>query len=172
MTDHQKFFSALVCAISLAACTSGDSGDSVKRKAGGWEITTTMVRFEAPGMPADMAAGAKSSIGKPDTGLLCLTEATAAKDNLATRLNQVVHFGPEWTVATSTFAGGKVNHIASFDDPAQGKGQASITGTMSATASDLTLITKGTDASNAATETEMRVQSRHLGACPEDATEE
>lgn len=172
MTNRTPTFSALVLLASLTACTPTGSADPAKRQAGGWEVTRNMVRFEAPSMPADMIAAAKSSIGKPDIGLLCLKAETAAKDTLAVRLNDVIQLGPEWKIGTSTLTDGKVNFAASFDQPDQGKGEMTITGTLSNVASNLTLITKGVDFNGTATESEMRVQSRHLGECPADAMEQ
>jgi Protein of unknown function (DUF3617) len=172
MTNQSRNFAALVLLASLTACSPAGDADPVKRQAGGWEITRNMVRFEAPAMPADMIAAAKSSIGKPDVGLLCLKPETAAKDTLAVRINDVIQLGPEWKIQTSKLENGKVNFAASFDQPDQGKGEMTITGTLSDTASDLTLITKGVDFNNTATESEMRVESRHLGECPPDAMEQ
>jgi hypothetical protein len=172
MTNQSNFLGALTVFVSLTACAPAGSADPVKRLAGGWEITRNMVRFEAPGMPADVIAAAKSSIGKPDIGLLCLKAETAAQDTLATRLNEVVQLGPEWKIGTSILTGGKVGFAASFDQPGQGKGEMTITGTLSDAASDLTLITNGVDAGGAATTSEIRVQSRHLGKCPADAMEQ
>lgn len=172
MTSHSPLFTALALAATLSACAQAGSADPVKRQAGGWEVTTTMLRFEAPGMPAEMVAGAKSSIGKADIGLICLKADTVAKDTLASRLSDVVKLGPEWKIASSTLADGKVNFAASFDQPGQGKGDMTITGTLAANASDLTMISKGVDASGGKVTTEMRVQSRHIGACPPDAIEQ
>jgi Protein of unknown function (DUF3617) len=172
MTHQFRIFAALAIFTSLTACTPADGADPVKRQAGGWEVTRNMVRFEAPTMPADMIAAAKSSIGKPDVGLLCLKAETAAKDTLATRINDVIQLGSEWKIGTSKLEGGKVNFSAYFDKPDQGKGEMTITGTMSDAASDLTLITKGVDFNGTATESEMRVQSHHLGKCPPDAMEQ
>lgn len=172
MTNQSRSLAALTILASLTACASAGSADPAKRQAGGWEITRNMVRFEAPAMPADMIAAARSSIGQPDIGLLCLKAETAAKDTLAVRLNDVVQLGPEWKIGTSTLKEGKVNFAASFDQPDQGKGEMTITGTLSDIASNLTLITKGVDFNGTATESEMRVQSRHLGECPADAMEQ
>jgi Protein of unknown function (DUF3617) len=172
MTHQFRIFAALAIFTSLTACTPADGADPVKRQAGGWEVTRNMVRFEAPAMPADMLTAAKSSIGKPDVGTLCLTAETAAKDTLATRLNEVIQLGPEWKIGTSKLEDGKVTFAASFDQPDQGKGEMTITGTMSGAASDLTMISKGADASGTAISSETRVQSRHIGACPADAMEQ
>lgn len=132
-------------AANLDDATTAAPAATAQRQPGSWRIVHETVAFDgtnvAGGM-ADMVKAGKSSIGKKDIGgPVCLTAAQASKDDLTARLQEITQFGPEWKVVRSTLTNGKVDFLATMNDPAQGKGEMSITGRISPTRTDLTLTT-------------------------------
>ena len=147
----------ILATLLLAACgkPAADGGESpasqaaapvdVKRQFGSWKSLHYTMAFEASevkGPVADIAKAAKASIGRKDASdPVCVTAEIAAKDDLNTRLQEIIHYGPEWKVTRSTVKDGAVDFAASMDDPQSGKGEMTITGTITPTTTDLVLTT-------------------------------
>ena len=134
----------------LAGCSAQTDRDAtlqptVHRRAGSWKMVHTVTAFSASnvsGGMADIVAAGEASIGKPDVGgPVCLEAAQVAGDTLSTRLEEAVRLGPEWHVTRSTVKNGKVDFSASMDDPVQGRGTLTITGYVSAIATNLVVTT-------------------------------
>ena len=160
----------------LAGCRAQTDRDAtlqptVHRRAGSWKMVHTVTAFSASnvsGGMADIVAAGEASIGKPDVGgPVCLEAAQVAGDTLSTRLEEAVRIGPEWHVTRSTVRNGKVDFSASMDDPVQGRGTLTITGSVSAIATNLVVTT---DAHQPApgkgrVQTLMRQDNARIGAC-------
>lgn len=146
----------LMLAAALTAC-SGQSpvdkpGDrpaaeaaSVKRQPGSWTMIHYTISFDAEnvaGGMADMVKAGQDSIGKKDFGgPLCLDAEMARKDDLASRLGEAIRLSPDFRVIRSEMKDGKVDFAAVRDHPVDGKSEVTITGTLSATTSDLIVST-------------------------------
>lgn len=149
-------FAAAWLAIALASCAGpkdrGESGTvstdaAPKRQPGSWTIVHSTMAFGADnvaGGMAEMVKAGKASIGKKDIGgPLCLSAETAGKDDLVARLNEGIRFGPDWRVTRSEIKDGKINYAAVREDPTEGKSELTITGTLTATTTDLIVTTDG-----------------------------
>ncbi|WP_310532731.1 hypothetical protein [Novosphingobium sp.] len=134
---------AVLAATLLASCSGSrvSQPDQVRRQPGSWTQVHYIMAYDATdvnGAMADVVSAGQAMIGKKDFGgPACLEAATVAKDNLAGRLREAIQIGPEWSVKRSTVVDGKVNFLAAMDDPQMGKGELSITGTISPTTTDL-----------------------------------
>jgi hypothetical protein len=121
--------------------------DPIRRQPGSWTQVHYIMAYDAAGVTggmAEMVSAGQAMIGKKDFGgPACLDAATVAKDDLAGRLREAIQIGPEWSVKRSTVVGGKVNFLAVMDDPQMGKGELSITGTISPTTTDLIVTSDG-----------------------------
>jgi hypothetical protein len=119
--------------------------ESLQRQPGSWTMLHYTMAFDATGVSggmADMVKAGSASVGKKEFGgPLCLTAEQAGKDDLNTRLNEVIRFGPEWKVSKSTINNGMVDFAASMDDPVQGRATMTITGQLTPTTTDLLLTT-------------------------------
>jgi hypothetical protein len=117
----------------------------LQRQPGSWTMLHYTMAFDATGVSggmADMVQAGSASVGKKEFGgPLCLSAEQAGKDDLNIRLNEVIRFGPEWTVTRSTIKDGMVDFAAAMDDPMQGRATMTITGQLSPATTDLLLTT-------------------------------
>jgi len=135
----------------LCACQAAPGGpertreQGIVRQGGSWTLLHYTMVFDASGVSGgmrDLVAAGQASIGKKDFGgPLCLSAAQAAKDDTAARLAEAVQLGPEWNVIRSDISAGTVDFAASMDDPKMGHAAITITGTVSATTTDLLVTT-------------------------------
>lgn len=145
-----------------------------QRQPGSWRIVHETVAFDGTnveGGMAEMVKAGKTSIGKKDIGgPVCLTAAQASKDDLTARLQEITQFGPEWKVVRSGLTDGKVDFLATMNDPAQGKGEMSVTGRISPTRTDLTLTTDGYQPApgKGHIHTVMKQENTRVGDCTPD----
>jgi hypothetical protein len=140
----------LFAVISVAGCTSQSStiqsdANTPHREPGSWRTLQYFTAFDATGVEggmAEMTAAGKASVGKKQFGgPVCLSAATAAKDDLTARLGEAIRFGSEWRVIRSQVIDGKVDFLATMDDPQNGKGTMTITGQITPTTTDLIVTT-------------------------------
>lgn len=131
----------------VAGCAPGSRGTTatVHRQPGSWRTLQYFMDFTASGVEggmANMVAVGNASVGKKQFGgPACLSAEAAGKDDLTTRLNEAIHFGPEWKVTRSQMKDGKIDFLATMDDPKNGKGELTITGQITPTTTDLIVTT-------------------------------
>lgn len=157
MTQPIRTSAIVTIALALTACGQTQTSEPatrpaeatpsapVKRQPGSWKMLHYTIAFDAEnveGGMAEMVKAGKSSVGKKEFGgPLCLFAELAGKDDLTTRLNEAIRFGPEWKVSKSGVKNGKVDFAATMDDPVQGKGAMTITGIITPTTTDLLVTT-------------------------------
>lgn len=142
---------AAVIPLLLCACQAAPGGHGgiaetgIVRQPGSWTLQHYTLAFDATGVSGgmrDMVAAGQASIGKKDFGgPVCLSAAQATKDDLAARLAEAIRLGPEWKVIRSKVSAGTAEFSASMDDPKMGRSTITITGTISATMTDLLVTT-------------------------------
>jgi Protein of unknown function (DUF3617) len=140
------------CAVLLASCspvvgTRPETTTNLQRQPGSWTMLHYTMAFDGTGLEGDMAQmveAGKASVGVKDFGgPVCLSAEQAGKDDLTVRINEAIHFGPEWKVTRSEVKDGMVDFAAAMDDPQQGKGEMTITGQITPTTTDLLVTTDG-----------------------------
>ncbi len=164
---------ALPVTLFLMACSSSQisADNSIQRQPGSWSMLTYTMAMEGTGLTGDMAEMIKAgqaSVGKKEiSDPVCLTAATVGKDDLAKRLAEAIRLGPEWKTTRSVINASKVDFEAAMDDPAQGEGKMTITGTLSATNSDLIVTSEGTLPSpqKGRIRTVMKTENTRTGDC-------
>lgn len=118
---------------------------SVKRQPGSWTMIHYTMAFDAEnvtGGMAEMVKAGQASVGKKEFGgPLCLDAELAAKDELAARLKEAIHFGPGFRDIHSGVKDGKVDFAAVREDPVDGKSRITITGILTSTTTDLIVTT-------------------------------
>jgi hypothetical protein len=121
--------------------------NTIARQSGSWTMLHYTMAFDGTGLEGDMAQmveAGKASVGVKDFGgPVCLSAEQAGKDDLIVRINEAIHFGPEWKVTRSEVKDGMVDFAAAMDDPQQGKGEMTITGQITPTTTDLLVTTDG-----------------------------
>jgi hypothetical protein len=127
----KKFLIAAAPLALLGACSGGGS-DSLQ--AGEWTMTTTMTDIEVPGMPEEMVAQMRESMGdQANTDTECITEEEAANPLQGMFSNN--EMGENCDFGESTFEGGVINISATCEAPGGQPGTATmaIEGTYTAT---------------------------------------
>lgn len=140
---------AISCCIILSGCSehagTADGKASIKRQHGSWKMLHYTMAFDGTGLSGgmvEMVKAGRASVGKKDFGgPVCLSAEQAGKDDLNARLQEAIHFGPEWKVTRASVTDGKLNFLATMDDPQAGKGKMTITGQITPTTTDLLLTT-------------------------------
>lgn len=156
---------------ALAACGGGDGGNKASvsggeagggsaaaMQAGLWEITTTVSRMSAPGMPA----GAAMPMPPPTTVRSCLTEQQAAQPGAGFFTGSGE--GQGCSYESNNISAGRVQ--AAVQCTQQGSTMRStMTGSFSATSFDVAQQVR-TSAQGMAMEMESRTVGRRVGDCP------
>jgi Protein of unknown function (DUF3617) len=127
--------------------------------------------YDAKGLSGDMAEmvkAAQAMVGKKEIGEpVCLSAERVAKDDLAKRLAEAIQLGPEWKTTRSAVKDGNVYFEATMNDPAQGSGKMTITGTLSPTTTDLIQTNNGTllAPQKGQIHTVIKTENRRVGDC-------
>lgn len=131
--------------ISPTGAAEATPAASVKRQPGSWTMVHYTMTYDAEnveGGMAEMVKAGKASIGQKDIGgPLCLSAEMAGKDDLTVRLNEAIRLGNGYRVIRSELNDGKVDFAAVREDPMDGKSELTITGTLTATTTDLIVTT-------------------------------
>jgi Protein of unknown function (DUF3617) len=166
-------------ALLLASCSpvAGPKAEAtapVQRQPGSWNMVHYTMAFDGTGVEGDMAEmvkAGKASVGQKDFGgPVCLSAEQAGKDDLTARINEAMHFGPEWKVIRSEVKNGKIDFSAAMDDPQQGKGAMTITGQITPTTTDLLVTTDGYQPApgKGHIHTVMKQENSRVGDCTPD----
>ncbi len=143
---------------------SAKSALQVKRLSGAWQQSQTLVKFDAPGAPADFIKAAQSNLGQPMVSdPYCLPAALVSKDTAEVRIAEAIQLGSDWTLQAIKFEKGTVKTRA-----LTAEGQATISGKVSPILTDIIVITTGKDATLGLVATERRTTARRIGECTED----
>lgn len=173
---------AFMLAAALTACSGQSAVDKpgdipgagaavVKRQPGSWAMIHYTMAFDAENVTRDMAdrvRAGKASVGRKDFGgPLCLEAGLAAKDDLATRLKEAVHLGPEFRVIRSAIKNGNVDFAAVSEDPVNGKRRVTISGLLTPATSDLVVTTDTTQPApgKGQIRTVMKQENSRVGDC-------
>lgn len=140
---------SLVLLVLASGCSAPQKplAAAIQRQHGSWRTLQYFTAFDATGVAggmAEMTAAGEASVGKKqDGGPVCLSAEVARKDDLTARLNEAIHFGPEWKITRSQVTAGQVDFLATMDDPQAGKGEMTITGQITPSSTDLLVTTDG-----------------------------
>ena len=142
---------ALGMALAVAGCSGGgEKADGpVKREAGNWKTDVKLVKFEVPGMPAEMKDGMAKMMEGASGMEQCLTKEQADKEDIASELD---------------IAGGKIDIAGTCTANGQTVDM-TMAGTMEAKKSDVTITTKGKVPTGGDMEMVMQMTSTNTGPC-------
>jgi hypothetical protein len=160
-------------ALLLTACDAARTSDTgfLVRQPGNWTMIHYIMAYDAKRLTGDIAEiveAAQASVGKKEINdPVCLAGETIAKDDPASRLAEAIQLGPEWKTTRSAIKDGKVDFEAAMNDPAQGSGKMTITGTLSPTTTDLIQTNDGTlpAPQKGQIHTVIKTENRRVGNC-------
>ena len=128
--------------------------------------------FDASGVKGgmvDLVAAGQASIGKKQfVGPVCLTSAVTAKDDLASRIAEAIHLGPEWKIVRAETKDGQLDFAATKKDPQAGKVSLTVTGMITPTTTDLLVTTdiREPGPGTGHIHTVVKQENSRLGDCP------
>jgi hypothetical protein len=131
----KKFLIAAAPLALVAACSGG--GGDVALQPGEWTMTTAMTDIEVPGMPEEMVAQMRESMGdQTNTETECISDEEAANPLQGMFSNN--EMGENCDFGESSFEGGVININATCEAPGGQPGTATmaIEGTYTATTMD------------------------------------
>ena len=161
---------ALGVALTTGGCgKSENSGALVKREAGNWKTDIKLVKFEVPGMPAEMKAG-MAQMMEGASGLdQCLTQAQVDQEDIAGELSKG-QGGADCNWTKKEVGGGTIDIAGTCKANGQ-EMQMAMAGTMAAKKTDVTITTKGkSPTGDGEMEMVMQMTSSHTGPCTAAAT--
>lgn len=176
---------ALSSALALAACGGGtvdadadgdgevtadeaqaaaaQVADEVKPQAGKYRATMSFVEADLPGAPPEMVETMGSAMAGNETEF-CLTQEEADKGfGEAMRESQ----DDSCTVSKLTMNGGEMDMAMTCEQEGVGEMAISMTGSVSPTSSDLTMVSEGTFGPMGEGKIEMNVKQERIGDCDE-----
>ena len=156
---------ALGVALAVAGCGKSEKADGpVKREAGNWKTDVKLVKFEVPGMPAEM----KDTVAKSMEGASgmdqCFTKEQVEKEDIAAELAKGPGNGGECKWSKKDVSGGKIDVAGTCTANGQTVDMA-MAGTMEAKKTDVTITTKGKVPTGGDMEMVMQMTSTHTGPC-------
>jgi len=149
----------------LAGCSKGADAPAdgpVKREAGNWKTDVKLVKFEMPGLPANMKDEMAKQFAASGGTEQCLTQEQAEKEDPADTLTKGMGQGCNWS--KKDIGGGKIDVAGSCTANGQ-KVDLAMAGTMGAKKTDVTISTKGPTPAGGQMEMEMQVTSTLTGPC-------
>jgi Protein of unknown function (DUF3617) len=164
----------LAAATALAGCSKSEetaAGKAPKMKPGEYESTSEIVKFEAPGMSAAMSAKLQETmVGTKTTAKHCLTKEQADKDQ-GDMFKNIAAGGGNCAMDSYKVNGGKVAGQMTCTTPSGGKGVMTLAGSVSDSASDMTMVANIEDKTlpQGKATMEMKVATKRLGDCTSEA---
>jgi predicted 3-demethylubiquinone-9 3-methyltransferase (glyoxalase superfamily) len=162
-----KFLTAAAIGVLIAAagCSKAANSDGpVKREAGNWKTDVKLVKFEVPGMPAEMKDGMAKMMEGASGMDQCFTQEQVDKEDIASELAKGPGNGGECKWSKKDIAGGKIDIAGTCTANGQTVDMA-MNGTMEAKKSDVTITTKGKVPTGGDMEMVMQMTSTHTGPC-------
>jgi len=183
----KRLMLAVLPALALAACSKSDSGDANGQAAaaddgkpktveqvaaemksapkmlpGEWETTVQIVKFDMPNAPPEMKQALEKSMAQVKSDKACVTPEEANRDpSEFLKKDQ-----GNCTYERFSFAGGKIDGKMSCSTPQAGKMEATMTGTITPSAIDMTMsnvMSGGGIPSQVSTTVKM--ESKRIGDC-------
>lgn len=151
-------------AASLALLTGCTDAATSKREAGNWVNEVDLVKFDVPGMPAEMKESMTQMMASAGNNNFCLTEEEAAKSDLESLLDSSGGSAGECTWTKKEVTGAKVDVVGSCVQGGQ-KADLAMEGTLESKRSDIMITTKAQLPDGNQMEMVMRVKSKHTGPC-------
>lgn len=157
---------AIGALMAVSGCGKSETAASgpVKREAGNWKTDVKLVKFEVPGMPAEM----KDTMAKAMEGASgmeqCFTKEQVEKEDIAAELAKGPGNGGECTWSKKDIAGGKIDIAGTCKANGQTVDM-TMAGTMEAKKTDVTITTKGKVPTGGDMEMVMQMTSSHTGPC-------
>jgi hypothetical protein len=162
---------AAVIALAATGCGKSDSGSGaaasgpVKREAGNWKTDIELVKFEMPGMPAEMKDGMAKMMEGASGMDTCVTAEQAAKEDLAKELAKGPGAQGECTWSKQNVSGGTIDIAGTCKANGQNV-ELAMVGTMASKKTDVTITTKGdVPGGQGKMEMVMKMVSTHTGEC-------
>lgn len=160
---------ALGIAVAATGCSKTENSEGpVKREAGNWKTDVKLVKFDVPGMSAEMQAGMKQMVEGASGMDQCLTAEQVDKEDIAAELAKGPGEGGECNWAKKEIGDGKIDVAGTCTANGQTVDMA-MAGTMAAKKTDVTITTKGKVPTGGDMEMVMQMVSTHTGPCKEGA---
>ncbi len=156
---------AIGALIAVSGCGKSENASGpVKREAGNWKTDVKLVKFEVPGMPAEMKDGMAKMMEGASGMEQCFTQEQVDKEDIAAELAKGPGNGGECTWSKKDIAGGKIDIAGTCKANGQTVDM-TMAGTMEAKKSDVTITTKGKVPTGGDMEMVMQMTSSHTGPC-------
>ena len=163
--------SLFAAGLALAGCGSKDNGGGsalsdgpTQRTAGSWKSSVTLEKFEVPGAPPEMKKMMQDMMSAAGTKELCLTPEAAAKDDIASSLSKS-QGNDACTFSKKEVSGGRLNVAGTCTDKAGQTVTMNISGTVSATKTDVNMNISGSAPTGGTMNMVMNVKSERTGDC-------
>ncbi|HWW58249.1 MAG TPA: DUF3617 domain-containing protein [Sphingopyxis sp.] len=168
----KKFLTVAAIGALIAVSGCGKSGENAggtaKREAGNWKTNVKLVKFEVPGMPAEMKDSMAKAMESASGMDQCFTQEQVDKEDIAAELAKGPN-GGECKWSKKDVAGGKIDVAGTCTQGGQTVDMA-MTGTMEAKKTDVTITTKGKVPTGGDMEMVMQMTSTHTGPCKSATT--
>jgi hypothetical protein len=163
-------FAALGVALATAGCSKTENaGGTVKREAGNWKTDVKLVKFDVPGMPAEMKDGMAKMMEGASGMDQCFTQEQVDKEDIAAELAKGPGNGGECKWSKKDVSGGKIDVAGTCTANGQTVDMA-MAGTMEAKKTDVTITTKGKmPTGQGEMEMVLQMTSTHTGPCKDGA---
>lgn len=103
---------ALGVALAVSGCSKGgdsNAGGTVKREAGNWKTDVKLVKFEMPGMPAEMKDGMAKMLEGASGMDQCFTQEQVDKEDIPAELAKDASKGGDCKWSKKDISGGKLD---------------------------------------------------------------
>ena len=159
---------AIGALITVSGCGKSENAAAsgpVKREAGNWKTDVKLVKFEVPGMPAEMKDGMAKMMEGASGAEQCFTQEQVDKEDIAAELAKGPGNGGECKWSKKDVSGGKIDVAGTCKANGQTVEMA-MAGTMEAKKTDVTITTKGkSPAGQGEMEMVLQMTSTHTGPC-------
>ena len=157
---------AIGALIAVSGCGKSENAASgpVKREAGNWKTDVKLVKFDVPGMPAEMKDGMAKMMEGASGMDQCFTQEQVDKEDIAAELAKGPGNGGECTWSKKNIDGGKIDIAGTCKQNGQTV-EMTMAGTMEAKKNDVTITTKGKVPTGGDMEMVMQMTSTHTGPC-------
>lgn len=164
---------AIGALIAVSGCGSktdnAASSGPVKREAGNWKTDIKLVKFEVPGMPAEMKDGMAKMMEGASGMDQCFTQEQVDKEDIAAELAKGPGNGGECKWSKKDVAGGKIDVAGTCTANGQTVDMTMV-GTMEPKKNDVTITTKGKVPTGGDMEMVMQMTATHTGPCKAPTT--
>jgi hypothetical protein len=149
-----------VVSTAEAAALLASEGGQMKPEPGKYSAKMTFIKADIPGLPAEMQEMIGAQMA--NTFEFCLTPEMAEEG-----FGETMQQGRDdnCTMDRLDIDGGSIDMAMTCNDPGSGQMQIAMTGTISPTGSDLTMVTQGAFGEMGEANIEMNVKQERIGDC-------